>query len=214
MGIKTMTVQTRRLLTMFAAFTAGLALCFGAIAFVGGDVQSRLGLLQRLVGTGATRTITIGGPFNLTDQNGQPFSDKDLKGKSFLVFFGYTHCPDVCPTTLFEISELLRSLGPQADRTAALFITVDPERDTPEAMRGYLASFDSHIRGLTGDAATLDAVARAYKAYYKKMPLEGGDYTMDHTAIIYLMDKDGRFVGPFNMKRAASVLTADLRQHL
>jgi protein SCO1/2 len=209
-----MTVQTRRLLTMFAAFTAGLVLCFGAIAFVGGDVQSRLGLLQRLVGSGAPQAITIGGPFSLTDQNGQPFGDKDLKGKSFLVFFGYTHCPDVCPTTLFEISELLRSLGPRADQTAALFITVDPERDTPEVMRGYLASFDSHIHGLTGDAAAIDAVAKAYKAYYKKVPLEGGDYTMDHGAIVYLMDKDGRFVSPFNMRRTADVLAADLRQRL
>jgi protein SCO1 len=211
-----MTVQTRRLFTMFAAFVAGLVVCFGAIAFVsGGDVQSRLDLLQRLVsGNGAVRTISVGGPFNLIDQNGQPFSDKDLKGKSFLVFFGYTHCPDVCPTTLFEISELLRGLGPQADQTAALFISVDPERDTPEAMRGYMASFDQHIRGLTGDAAAVDAVARAYKAYYKKVPLEGGDYTMDHTGIVYLMDKDGRFAGTFNMRRTADVLAADLRQHL
>jgi protein SCO1 len=209
-----MSTQTRRLLTMFAAFTAGLALCFGAIAFVGGDVNGRLSLLQRFAKTGAARTVAIGGPFNLTDQNGQPFSDKDLKGKPFLVFFGYTHCPDTCPTTLFEISELLRSLGPQADKTAALFITVDPERDTPEAMRGYLASFDSHIRGLTGDDAAIGAVAKAYRAYYKKVPLEGGDYAMDHGAIVYLMDKDGQFVSPFNLRRTAEVLTADLRQHL
>ena len=199
-----MSVRTQRLLAMFVAFAAGLALFLGVIVFIGG----------RSSGTGAVQAAAIGGPFNLIDQNGQPFSDKDLKGKSFLVFFGFTHCPDVCPTTLFEISEILRNLGPDADHTAALFISVDPERDTPQAMRDYLASFDPHIRGLTGDAAALTAVAKAYRVYYKKVPLEGGDYTMDHTAIVYLMDKDGRFVAPFNMRRTVDVAAADLRQHL
>jgi protein SCO1/2 len=189
---------------MFTAFAAGLAVCLGLIMYVGG---------RSTAGTGAAR-MEIGGPFTLTDQNGQPFSDKDLKGKTFLVFFGFTHCPDVCPTTLFEISEILRSLGPAADQTAALFISVDPERDTPASMKDYLASFDAHIHGLTGDAAALDAVARAYKVYYKKVPLQGGDYTMDHTAIVYLMDKDGRFLAPFNMRRTADAAAADLRQHL
>ncbi len=130
------------------------------------------------------------------DQNGAPFTDQNLKGKTFLVFFGFTHCPDVCPTTLFEISEIMRKLGSDADRTAVLFITVDPERDTPESIKDYLASFDPHIRGLTGDAAALAAVAKAYRVYYKKVPLEGGDYTMDHTAIVYLMGKDGQFRQP------------------
>ncbi len=199
-----MSVRTQRLLAMFAAFAAGLVLWLGVIVFVGG----------RGSGTSAVQAAAIGGPFNLIDQNGQPFSDKDLKGKSFLVFFGFTHCPDVCPTTLFEISEILRNLGPEADHTAALFISVDPERDTPQAMRDYLASFDPHIRGLTGDAAALTAVAKAYRVYYKKVPLEGGDYTMDHTAIVYLMDKEGRFVAPFNMRRTVDVAAADLRQHL
>jgi protein SCO1/2 len=199
-----MNVRTQRLLAIFAAFAAGLVLCLGVIVFVGG----------RGSGTSALQAAAIGGPFNLVDQNGQPFSDKDLKGKSFLVFFGFTHCPDVCPTTLFEISEILRNLGPEADNTAALFVSVDPQRDTPQAMRDYLASFDPHIRGLTGDPAALAAVAKAYRVYYKKVPLEGGDYTMDHTAIVYLMDKDGRFVAPFNMRRAVDVAAADLRHHL
>jgi protein SCO1/2 len=189
---------------MFTAFAAGLVLCLGVIVFVGG----------RGSGTSAVQAAAIGGPFNLIDQDGQPFSDKDLKGKSFLVFFGFTHCPDVCPTTLFEISEVLRNLGPEADHTAALFISVDPERDTPQAMRDYLASFDPHIRGLTGDPAALATVAKAYRVYYKRVPLEGDDYTMDHTAIVYLMDKEGRFVAPFNMRRTVDVAAADLRQHL
>jgi protein SCO1/2 len=198
-----MSVRTQRLLAMFTAFAAGLAVCLGLILYIGG----------RGAGTAAVR-LDIGGSFSLTDQNGQPFSDKDLKGKTFLVFFGFTHCPDVCPTTLFEISEILRNLGPAADQTAALFISVDPERDTPASMKDYLANFDSHIHGLTGDAAALAGVAKAYKVYYKKVPLEGGDYTMDHTAIVYLMGKDGRFVAPFNMRRTADVAAADLRQRL
>jgi protein SCO1/2 len=199
-----MNERTRRLLAIFTAFAAGLVLCTALIVFVGG----------RGAGIAGGQTVSIGGPFSLIDQDGKAFSDKDLKGKSFLVFFGFTHCPDICPTTLFEISEVLRKLGPQADRTAALFVTVDPERDTPETMRSYLASFDPHIRGLTGDSAAVDAVAKAYRAYYKKVPLEGGDYTMDHTAVVYLMDKDGRFVAPFNMRRTADAAAADLRQHL
>lgn len=198
-----MNERTRRLLAIFATFTAGLLLCLSVIVFVSGRG-----------GTSAVQAVSIGGPFNLVDQNGQPFSDKDLKGKSFLVFFGFTHCPDVCPTTLFEISEILRNLGPEADHTAALFISVDPERDTPAAMKDYLANFDPHIRGLTGDAAALDAVARAYRVYYKKVSLEGGDYTMDHTAIVYLMDKEGRFVAPVNMRRNADIVAADLRKQL
>jgi protein SCO1 len=199
-----MGARTSRLIVIFTAFVAGLMLCLGVILFVG----------SRGSGTVAIQTAAIGGPFRLTDEDSQPFSDQDLKGKAFLVFFGFTHCPDVCPTTLFEISEIMRKLGPDADRTAALFISVDPERDTPEAMKDYLSSFDPHLRGLTGDAASLAAVAKAYRVYYKKVPLEDGDYTMDHTAIVYLMDKDGRFVSPFNMKRTAEVAAAELRKHL
>jgi len=196
-----MSERTRRLLAIFSTFTAGLVLCLGVILFVGGRGS-------------AVQASSVGGPFNLIDQNGQPFSDKDLKGKSFLVFFGFTHCPDVCPTTLFEISEILRNLGPEADHTTALFISVDPERDTPAAMKDYLSSFDPHLRGLTGSAAAVEAVAKAYRVYYRKVPLEGGDYTMDHTAIVYLMDKEGRFVAPVNMRRTVSELAADLRKYL
>jgi protein SCO1 len=199
-----MGARTSRLMVIFTAFIAGLVLCVGAIALIEG----------RSAGTGTVQAAAIGGPFNLIDQDGHSFSDRDLKGKTFLVFFGFTHCPDVCPTTLFEISEIMRTLGPEADRTAALFISVDPERDTPEAMKDYLSSFDPHLRGLTGDAASLAAVAKAYRVYYKKVPLEGGDYTMDHTAIVYLMDKEGRFVSPFNMKRTADVAAAELRKQL
>ena len=199
-----MNPRVLRLLVIFAAFFAGLALCLGVIVLAGG----RGGV------TGGIKTAAIGGPFRLIDQNGEPFSDTDLRGKSFLVFFGFTHCPDVCPTTLFDISEIMRNLGKDADRTAAVFITVDPERDTPAALKEYLSSFDPHVHGLSGDLADIAAVAKAYRVYYRKVPLEGGDYTMDHTAIVYLMDKEGQFVSPFNMRRTADVAAAELRKHL
>jgi protein SCO1 len=156
----------------------------------------------------------IGGPFRLTDQDGRTVTDEDFKGKPFLVFFGFTHCPEICPTTLFDISEILRALGPDADRTRAVFITVDPEQDTPKALKDYLSSFDPHMSGLTGSADAIAAVAKAYRASYRKVPLEQGGYTMDHTAIIYLMDKQGRFVAPFSLKRGTEASAAELRKYL
>jgi len=197
-----MTARSTRVLLIAAAFLAGLVLCFGVVMLVVGRAPV------------AQQIAAIGGPFKLTDQNGQPLSDQDLKGHPFLVFFGFTHCPDVCPTTLFEVSEIMRALGPDAERTRALFITVDPERDTPEVMKAYLSSFDPHLAGLTGDPAAIAAVAKAYRVYFKKVPLDQGGYTMDHTAIVYLMDKQGRFVAPFSLKRTIEAAAADLRKYL
>jgi protein SCO1 len=148
------------------------------------------------------------------DQNDKPFSDQDMKGKPYLVFFGFTHCPDICPTTLFQMSQLMRKLGPDADRAGALFITVDPGRDTPAIIKDYLASFDPHLRGLTGDQVAIDQAVKDYRVYAKKVPLQGGDYTMDHTAIVYLMDKDGQFVAPFDLQRSADAEAAELRRYL
>jgi protein SCO1/2 len=199
-----MSARNLRVLLMSGAFLAGLVLCFGVVLIVSGRMSAPV----------AQQIAAIGGPFRLTDQNGQAVSDQDLKGHPFLVFFGFTHCPDVCPTTLFEVSEILRALGPDADRVRALFITVDPERDTPALMKDYLSSFDPHLAGLTGDPAAVTAVAKAYRVYFKKVPLDQGGYTMDHTAIVYLMDKDGRFVQPFSLKRTIEAATADLRKYL
>ncbi|MBR0925663.1 SCO family protein [Bradyrhizobium sp. CCBAU 53351] len=156
----------------------------------------------------------IGGPFQLTDQNGKAVTDKNLKGKPTLIFFGYTHCPDVCPTSLFEISEVLRALGKDADKVNAVFISVDPERDTPATMKEYLSSFDPHLEGLSGDPAETAKVVTSYRVYAKKVPTKDGDYTMDHTALIYLMDRDGRFVSPFNLKRTPEEAAADLKKYL
>src|SRR5215467_5636456 len=150
-----MTARSTRILMMSAAFLAGLVLCFGVVLIVTGRLSSPV----------AQQIAAIGGPFKLTDQNGQAITDQDLKGHPFLVFFGFTHCPDVCPTTLFEVSEILRALGPDADKVNALFVTVDPERDTPEQLKDYLSSFDPHMRALTGSPAAISSITKAYRVY-------------------------------------------------
>ena len=194
-----------RLPLLAAAFLCGLVLVFAVIVQFAGRSASPIG----------PAIASVGGPFQLEDQNGKPFSDRDMKGRPFLVFFGYTHCPDICPTTLFELSEVMKKLGPDADRTGAVFITVDPERDTPAALKDYLSNFDPHLRGLTGDPAAVNAAIKAYRVYAKKIPLkDGGDYTMDHTAVVYLMDRDGRFVAPFNLKQTPEAAADQLRRYL
>jgi len=199
-----MTQSYVRALTVFGAFLAGLALVLSVILLV----------RQNLAVPSAPQAAAIGGPFELTDQDGRTVTEQDLKGRPSLVFFGFTHCPDVCPTTLFDISQVMQALGPDADRTRAVFITVDPERDTQSVLKDYLSSFDPHVSGLTGDLAQITKVAKEYRVYFKKVPLDGGSYTMDHTAITYLMDKEGRFVSPFNLKRAPEAAAADLRRQL
>jgi protein SCO1 len=192
-----------RLLLVLSAFIAGLALCFAVILLVSG----------RGTGPIISAPSAVGGPFRLTDQNGKTITDQDLKGRPFLVFFGFTHCPEVCPTALFDISEIFNKLGPDADKINALFITVDPERDTPEKLKEYLSSFNPRLIGVGGDADALATVAKAYRVYYKKIPLKDGDYTMDHTAIVYLMDKNGDFVAPFSLKRRPEDAAAELRRY-
>ena len=199
-----MNPRTTRLLLILSAFMAGLVLCFAVVLLVTGRGPSPL----------ANPTAAIGGPFKLTDQNGNPISDRDLKGRPFLVFFGFTHCPEVCPTALADISQVMDKLGPDADKVNALFVTVDPERDTPAVLKDYLTSFNPRLLGVGGDADALAAVAKAYRVYYKKVPLKDGDYTMDHTAIVYLMDKNGQFVSPFNLRRRPEELAAELRRYL
>jgi protein SCO1/2 len=197
-----MTARSARLLLVLGAFLAGLVL-FSTIVFI---VSGRSPIPPAL-------KSSVGGPFQLIDHNGKPVTDQDMKGRPFLVFFGFTHCPDVCPTTLFEVSEILRALGNDGHGLRALFVTVDPTRDTPEKLKEYLSSFDPRLIGVTGDEAAIKAMEKAYRVYAKKVPLDSGGYTMDHTAIVYLMDKDGRFVAPFNMKRRPAEAAADLRRY-
>jgi protein SCO1/2 len=197
-------IPASRALSVLGAFLCGLVLVFGAIGHFAGRPGSPIG----------SAIAGVGGSFHLEDQNGKPVSDQDLKGEPFLVFFGFTHCPDICPTTLFEMSEVMKKLGKDADRTGALFITVDPERDTPAALKDYLSNFDPHLRGLTGDPAAVNAALKAYRVYAKKIPLKDGDYTMDHTAAVYLMDKDGHFVALFNLKQTPEAAADQLRGYL
>jgi protein SCO1/2 len=189
-----------RILAVLAAFLAGALALFAAVWLT--------------LPKEATQVSSVGGPFRLIDQNGRAVSEQDFKGEPFVVFFGFTNCPDICPTTLFEMSEVLKRLGPDANKTAALFISVDPERDTPEKLKDYVSSFHPRIFGLTGTLEEIATVEREYRVYAKKVPLKDGDYTMDHTAVVYLMDKDGRFVAPFNLKKSADEAAADLRRRL
>jgi protein SCO1/2 len=198
-----MTFRSSHIFLVLSAFLAGLVI-FLVVFFVASGQ----------FGAGGPGASAIGGPFRLVDQNGKPITEQYLQGRPFLVFFGYTHCPDVCPATLFDVSEMMRALGKDADRTGALFITVDPERDTPAAMKEYLSSFDPHLRGATGDQNAIDAAEKAYRVYAKKVPAEHGDYSMDHTALVYLMDKQGRFVAPFSLKRRPEESAADLRKYM
>jgi protein SCO1/2 len=198
-----MTARTSQILLIISAFLTGLVLFAGVFLYSTGNF-----------GGGTAGSSAIGGPFKLIDQNGKTITDADIKGRPVLVFFGYTHCPDICPTTLFDVSEIMHALGKDADRTGALFISVDPERDTPAVMKDYLASFDPHLRGATGDRSAVDAAEKAYRVYAKKVPTPNGDYSMDHTELVYLMDKQGRFVAPFSLKRRPEEAAADLRRYL
>jgi protein SCO1/2 len=198
-----MTPRTARILLVLASFITGLVLFSTVVFIITGRTPAPI------AGPSA-----IGGAFQLVDHNGKSITDRDLKGHPTLIFFGFTHCPDICPTTLFEVSEIMRELGKDADRVKALFVTVDPERDTPEKLKDYLSSFDPHLTGVTGDMASIAAMGKAYRVYFKKVPLDGGGYTMDHTALVYLMDKEGRFVAPFNMMRRPDEAAADLRRYL
>lgn len=137
----------------------------------------------------------IGGPFTLVDTSGRTVTEQSLKGKPTAMFFGFTYCPEVCPTTLAEMTAALQALGKDADKLNVVFVTVDPERDTPEQMKLYLSSFDPRIQGFTGEPSAAWAAAKAYRIYFKKVPLEGGSYTMDHSTAVYLLDKQARFVG-------------------
>jgi protein SCO1/2 len=195
--------RTTRPLVIVAAFAGSLVVGLVLMLWALGGLRS------------ATAPAAIGGAFQLTDQAGQTVTEKSLQGRPTLIFFGFTHCPDVCPTSLFEISEVLKAMGGDADRVNAYFISVDPERDTNDAMKDYLSSFDPHLKGLTGNPDAVAKVLSAYRVYARKVPLKGeGDYTMDHTALIYLMDRDGHFVSPFNLKRTPEEAAADLKRYL
>jgi protein SCO1/2 len=166
---------------------------------------------ERVEGTGIA---SIGGPFRLAAHDGATVEAEALKGRPFALFFGFTHCPDVCPTAMLEVSNDLKALGALATNFRVFFVTVDPARDRPEMLKEYLGSFDSRIIGLIPkDEAELASVARMYRAVYRKVDTPSG-YTMDHTASIYLMDAKGEFWGTLDSKETEATRQAKLRRLL
>jgi protein SCO1/2 len=153
----------------------------------------------------------LGPSFELTDHNGKPFSSAMLAGQPYAVFFGFTHCPDVCPTTLQEMTNAMQGLGADADRLRVVFVTVDPEQDTPEQLHRYLASFDPRIVGLTGSEQQIAAVARGWNAFHNKIPEDDGTYTIVHSAYVYLMDRGNRLAGTMGFQETEPEQLAKLK---
>ncbi len=158
--------------------------------------------------------VAVGGPFSLVDQHGKAVNDLDYRGKYMMVFFGFTYCPDVCPTTLSVMDAVFEKLGAQADKVVPIFITIDPMRDTPEELKNYLDAFGPRFVGLTGTDAQITAAAKAYRVYYKKHDVQGGDYTFDHSSIIYLMGSDGKFLTNYSLDQGPDFIAADLAKRL
>ena len=183
---------------------AGLALCLAAAVSYPFLAHPSRG--------GAAAPARIGGPFDLVDQTGRRVTDRDLRGKPSLIAFGFTTCPDVCPTTLTRMTNWLKALGPAGDRLNVVYVTVDPQRDTPGQLRAYLSAFDPRIQGLTGSAPAIAQIAREYGVFSQKVPLAGGGYTMDHSLILYLMDAQGRFVRPLGFDQPDAVALPALRR--
>jgi protein SCO1/2 len=183
----------------WAAVAAALAI-FGTVAWL------------QYAGGGRITAASIGGTFSLTDQHGAVVTEAALQGHPTALFFGYTFCPDVCPTTLFEMTGWLDQLGPDADKLKVYFVTVDPERDTQEVLASYLSAFDPRITGLTGSPQAVEQMIKAYRIYARKVPLDGGGYIMDHTASVYLLNADAAFTGTIDYQEAPDTALAKLKR--
>jgi protein SCO1/2 len=191
---------------------AVVAACLAVLAICGMLLYQ---LYQRSFDGGISGEALIGGPFELTDQNGNAVTDQTFKGKLMLIYFGYTFCPDACPTALGVMSASLDKLDVAADRVAPIFITVDPARDTQQVMKDYVSSFGPRMVGLTGTPEQVAKAAKAYRVFYQKQPgKEPGDYMMDHTVLIYLMDGEGKYVTHFGPDATPDQLAEEIRKHL
>lgn len=180
------------------ALLGGTALWFVAVPPAGSDDQ---------------QTATIGGPFTLVDQDGQTVTDRDFSGRYRLMFFGFTYCPDICPTELGRISAVMRELPPEvASKVTPLFVSVDPERDTPAVLKQYVSMFDNRIRALTGSPEQVNAVTKSYRIYAKKVQQPGSEtYLVDHTALIYLFDGNGKFLHFFRTTDSVPMMVESIR---
>ena len=167
-----------------------------------------------VVNTPKMETMQLGTAFKLTDDRGQPITEAALKGQPTLLFFGFTHCPEVCPTTLYEMAGWFKSLGSEADGLKAFFFSVDPERDTPELMHNYTSAFTDRITGVTGDPSEMQDVIKSWNIYAKKVPTDDGDYTMDHTASVLLLTEKGDLKGTISYGSTQETAVAKIRNLL
>jgi len=190
---------------MIAAAAVAVALALGAVAWIGADlVRDKT----------SSSVFDIGGPFVLASARGGTVDSKTLAGKPYAVFFGFTHCPEVCPTTLYEMSNNLVSLGDAAEDFRVFFITVDPARDTLAVMKDYVSNFDPRIEALVPTDDQLKQLASEFRVYYARVPTSDGGYTMDHTATTFLFDRNGSFTGTLSYDEAAETKQAKLRKLL
>ena len=195
-----MIMRLPRLVFVLSALLVGLILLATTLLLTNANRQSQ-------------PNLGIGGPFRLINQEGVEVSERDFLGRPSLIFFGYTHCPDICPTKLLEVSEIFRALG--ADKKInALFMTIDPERDTPALLKDYLSSFDPRIVGLTGTSEAIAAAEKTFRVYARKVETGEGSYSMDHTALVYLMDRQGRFISVFNTEQDPQAAARALAPYL
>jgi protein SCO1/2 len=199
-----MVTAARRALLVFGIgagiLAAGLAVALWSMT-AGGPLES--------VGT-----ASIGGDFTLVDQNGKTRRAEDFRGKLMLIYFGYTYCPDVCPTELQTMGEAVDLLGDKQDAVQPIFVTIDPERDTPEQLRLYAESFHPRLVALTGSKEQVAAAARAYKVYFAKRPQDGGDYLMDHSSFVFLMGRDGKYLMHFGPGTTPEQMEAAIEKRL
>jgi protein SCO1/2 len=206
LGIEGRTPMPRRPVLIFAAIMLLIAAVIGGYAYMSRGPHQQQG----------SGVALVGGPFSLIDQDGRRVTEKDFLGKYMLVFFGYTYCPDICPTELQVMSAALDQMGPEAGRIQPIFVSIDPARDTPEVLKAYVANFGPLLIGLTGSPEEVAAIAKAYRAYYAKAGngSTATDYLMDHSSIIYLMGPDGRFVKHMPYTTDAAKLATELKETL
>ena len=198
-------LRNRRALLIYLLLLSALV---GGLLWRLGDLVPGAGTV---IGSGQ---IQVGGPFRLVDQNGRTRTDADFRGKYMLVYFGFTHCPDVCPTSLAAMAQALDMIGDKAARVTPVFITVDPARDTPKVVGEYMKAFGPTFVGLTGSQAAVDAAAKQYRVYATRRDLPGGQYAMDHSNVVYLMGPDGKIVSYYNDAITPEILAKDLNAHL
>lgn len=205
-----------RLLLAATAATAAIALTGIGLLLTGGFSAPQVQDLSATAPTRSSGVPNIGGPFTLVNQAGETVTDADFAGGKTLIYFGFTYCPDVCPTALQVMSVALEEMGDDADQITPIFVTVDPERDDVETMAAYVEHFGDNFIGLTGTPAQIEAAARAYKVYYRKVEdaSSTAGYTMDHSSVVYLMSEDNKFLANFTHETQPDRMAARLRQFL